>query len=137
MPLVVDWNAWPLALVAQPHDTRLWFTRGDQPLPQLASNFDSYASSLPRADAAARQPSSEELRRHHVAMVPVAAKYIARRDADRTRLAFALIGLPVSSDDPHGQLALLGEFFENVSVGESQDVITAVRRMLSFIADHP
>jgi hypothetical protein len=134
---VVDWNAWPLALAARPHDTRVWFGRAEQSLPQLASSLDAYASSLPRADAVTRESSPEELRRYRFSMVAVAAKYIARRDAARTGLTFALIGLPVSPDDPHDQLAVLRELFESVSVGESQEVITAVRRMLRFIADDP
>jgi hypothetical protein len=115
---LVDWNAWPFALAAQPHDTVSWFSRADQPLPQLATTFDDYSSSLPGADAATSQPTPEELRRYHFRMVPVAAKYIARRDADRTGLAFALIGLTISSDDRHEQLARLQELFENVSVGD-------------------
>jgi hypothetical protein len=137
MPLVVDWNVWPLAFVARPHDTRLWFNRADQPLPDPGAAFDAYAASLPRADVTTPQPSPEELRRYHFSMVPIAAKYIARRDTDRTSLAFSLIGLPASSDDPPDQLARLRELFENVSVGESEDAITAVRGMLRFVADRP
>jgi hypothetical protein len=137
LPLLVDWRVWPLTLAAQPHDTALWFNRADQPLPQLATSFDAYSSSVPRADVASLQPTPEELRRYHFRMVPIAAKYIARRDADRTRLAFAQIGLPFSSDDPHDQVAQLQELFDNVSVGESPDAITAMRRMLRYVADLP
>jgi hypothetical protein len=135
MPLVVDWNVWPLRFAAQPHNTRLWFNRAGQPLPDPGRGFDAYASSLPRVDDAAWQPSSEEVRRFHFSMVPIAAKYIARRDTDRTKLAFSLVGLPMSLDDPRGQLAELGGLSEKVSVGESQDAITAVRTMLRVVAD--
>jgi hypothetical protein len=86
---------------------------------------------------AALQPTPEEVRQYRFRMVPVTAKYIARRDVDRTKLAFAQIGLSVSSDHPHDQLVLLRELFENVSVGESRNAITAVRRMLRFVADRP
>ena len=135
MPLLVDWNVWPLVFAAQPHDTRLWFNRTDQPLGDPDATFDAYASSLPRVDTPIREHSPEELRRYRFSMVPVAAKYIARRDAHRTTLAFALIGLPVTSDDPHDQVAVLRELFENVSLGESEEVTTAVRRMLRFVVD--
>ena len=84
LPLWVDWYLWPLSTARRPSDARALIERADLPPPAAKP----HAALLQQSRAAAPQAVVDRFADpvdFTVAMVPIAAKYIARRQPQKAR----------------------------------------------------
>jgi hypothetical protein len=103
LPIWVDLHVYPVSLARWPADCRVVFEA--RPVETSPMSFADLNSSGPRQPATAKTP--DEVRIAHLAMVPIAGKYIARRSAAASPMIRFLGGISEAGDDPGTQLRIL------------------------------
>jgi predicted nucleotidyltransferase len=129
LPVYVDWNLWPVSMAAHPSDTKLLFRRDDELVPDVSATFEDWATYERQPRPAPDEVTEDFLRHAHFGMVPIAAKYCARRDTERASQLLRGIGATAVPDSPTGQLDVTRERLAALSGGESDKAIAAVGRL--------
>jgi hypothetical protein len=138
LPLWVDWYVWPLSTARRPSDARVLVERAELPPPALKP----HAALLQRSRAADPRAVHDRFADpvdFTVAMLPIAAKYIARR---QPREASELLRL-LDRDAPHAfgvreQLAALRRILRRVErerPGAAVQAAAAVLDLTEQLAD--
>ncbi|MGQ0433474.1 MAG: nucleotidyltransferase domain-containing protein [Microthrixaceae bacterium] len=130
LPLYVDWNFWPMRMAGRPEGTAVIVDRSVRGLTHIPKPFEEWATYERQPRPAAHAVPPAFVRHAHFGMVPIAAKFVARRQ--RLKLAAMLAGIGGSSeipDSPSEEIAAVRERLRALSDGQSKDAIEAVERL--------
>lgn len=129
LPLYVDWNVWPRSMLGAPIDTQVLYEARHGAVPRVNDTFARWASyeRQPRPDAS--ELGDDALRHAHFGMVPIAAKFFARRRRDRLVGMLTGIGAQDVPESVQGEIAAVRERLAALSCGESPAAIEAVERL--------
>jgi hypothetical protein len=97
LPLWVDWYIWPLSTARRPGDARVLIERAELPPPAAKSHAALLQDSRAAHPQAVQDRFADPVD-FTVAMVPIAAKFIARRQPREARELLRLL----DRDAPHG-----------------------------------
>lgn len=109
LPLWVDWHLHPISRAAWPSDSKLLFEH--RPITRTSATFTTYLNTGEREPATPKTPAEERAMR--LALIPIAAKQIARHDLEAARTITFLGGPPVSDQDRAAQLAALHQLLDS------------------------
>jgi hypothetical protein len=103
LPLWVDWHVHPVSRASWPSDSAVLFER--RVITRTPATFTTYLNDGEREPATAKSLDDEQAMR--LALVPIAAKQIARRSPEAVRTIAFLCGPTVDQHDWSAQLAAL------------------------------
>jgi hypothetical protein len=127
LPLWTDWYVWPTTTAAVPADAVVVVARAGVPLPRSAQRFMPL---LDRKRTTATGKADRADPRFRLLAVMLAAKYLARRDADRLAHMLRLLALdPV--DAAHAPV-LLHSVLTPVGGAELRPAVTAATALLEL-----
>jgi hypothetical protein len=129
LPLRVDRYIYPVSWAAWPADSTVLFDR--RGLPRLDKTFSEYLATVEHEQAVPRSPA--EQRALQAALIPIAAKWIARRSPDTPR-AIAMVGGPkVANGTWESYLAVLRELLGTYAATENPALIAATSAYLDLV----
>jgi hypothetical protein len=130
LPIRADPYVCPAMRTRWPADSRVLFER--RAIERDTLSFDQLNASGPRQPATAK--TADEIRRTHLAYVPIAAKYIGRRSAYARQLIRFLRNMPEFSDpDPAAQLLTLRQLPASLSRPSLARLADAVTSYLDLV----
>lgn len=128
LPIGVDWYVYPASLAAWPRDCQV--VDGPDVAPSTEEPFSAWNGRGPRNEPIATAAGGATLAR--LAMVPIAAKYIARRSsAAGEMLEFLGVGAP--SLEPRAQVEALQRLVSERAAGCAPELVAAVSEFLSLV----
>ncbi len=137
LPLYVDWNFCPCSRAGLPVDTRPLFSRLSGPLPPSPATFAEWSRAVPNQPRpVVGEVEGEFLRHAHFGMVPIAAKFAARRN--RAKLVSLLIGIGANAvpEGVIGELSAIRERLVTLSAGEPAEAVSAVQALCDVVQAH-
>ncbi|WP_427886916.1 nucleotidyltransferase domain-containing protein [Kribbella sp. GL6] len=129
LPLWVDWHIHPLSLAYWPADSKLLFEH--HPIRRTPATFNTYLNEGPREPATPKTATEQHALR--IALIPIAAKQVARRSPDAPQTIQFLGGPPTTT--PQSQLAALYQLLDELQTPETHASVTAARSYLTLL-DH-
>ncbi|GAA1575283.1 MULTISPECIES: nucleotidyltransferase domain-containing protein [Kribbella] len=127
LPLWVDWHVHPLSLASWPSDSTILFEH--HPIRRTPATFATYLNEGPREPATPKTPAEQHAMR--IALIPIAAKQVARRSPDAPHTIQFLGGPPTTT--PHTQLAALHQLLDDLTTPENHPSLTAARTYLTLL----
>ncbi|GAA3132547.1 putative nucleotidyltransferase [Kribbella aluminosa] len=107
LPLWVDWHVHPVSHASWPSDSTLLFEH--RPIRRTTATFTTYLNAGEREPATPKTPAEQHAMR--IALIPIAAKQIARHSPDATH-TIQFLGGPPTTDRP-AQLAALRQLLNS------------------------
>ncbi|NUS00537.1 MAG: nucleotidyltransferase domain-containing protein [Kribbellaceae bacterium] len=128
LPLWVDWHLHPISHAAWPSDSKLLFEHC--PVARTPATFTAYLNTGEREPATPKTPAEEQAMR--LALIPIAAKQIARHDPEAARTITFLGGPPVGDQDRPAQLAALHQLLDTFESLHTES-LAAARAYLALL----
>jgi hypothetical protein len=130
LPLRVDQYAYPVSWAAWPADSSVLFDR--RGLGRLDVTFAEYLDTVDHEQAVPKSPA--ERRALQAALIPIAAKWIARRSPDTPRM-IELVGGPAAADPAwQSYLEILRDLLSKHTASVNLELIAATRAYLDLVA---
>lgn len=137
LPLYVDWNFWPRSRAGLPADTRSLFSRPATWLQPTAATFAEWSQTIPRQPRPATDEVDSEVLRHaRFGMVPIAAKYAARRNRAKLVALLTGIGAAAVPEGSVGEMATVRERLAALSANEPSEAVSAVQTLCDAVRTH-
>lgn len=132
LPLYVDWNLWPVSIGVTATNTSTLFERRPGLLPAVETTIEEWWNGLERQRVPGGAASSPESLAHfQFGMLPIAAKYCARRSVDERLLQ--LIGAAEQpSHGPEDLLAIRRRLAE-LAPRQSRAAVAAIERLCDTV----
>lgn len=130
LPLYVDWNFWPLRMAGRPEGTAVIVDHSVRGLAHVPKPFEEWATYERQPRPAVHDVSPAFVRHAHFGMVPIAAKFVARRQ--RPKLVAMLAGIGGGSEIPESpseEIAAVRERLRALSEGQSKDAVEAIESL--------
>jgi predicted nucleotidyltransferase len=129
LPLHVDWHIYPRSQAAWVADAKVIFDR--QGLHRLDDTFREHQDKRERQPAAPRAANAHRLLQ--VSLLPVAAKYVARRSPDAARMVEFVGGPYVPQAAPAEHLAILRRLLVQYRDDAPEEMLAPVSRYLDLV----
>jgi hypothetical protein len=110
LPLWVDWHVHPVSRASWPSDSAVLFER--RAIGPTSATFTTYLNQGEREPATAKSAADEQAMR--LALVPIAAKQVARRSPEAIHTITFLGGPPVPASDHRAQVAALHQLLDKL-----------------------
>lgn len=128
LPVGVDWYVYPRAIAAWPADCAV--QRDGAGIQRVIEVFAEWNDRGPRGAPPHASPTVE--RRARLAMVPIAAKYIAR-GSERAAPLVASLNAKCQTTDPAEMVAALDRLVDQIASSSPAHVVAAIRRYLAYV----
>jgi hypothetical protein len=128
LPVGVDWYVYPRAIAAWPADCAV--QRESAGIRRVSEVFAEWNGRGPRGAPRHTSPTVE--RQARLAMVPIAAKYIAR-GSERAAPLLASLHAQCEHTDPAEMVAALERLVDQVASSSPAHVVAAIRRYLAYV----
>lgn len=129
LPLWVDWHIHPMTLARWPSDSVVLFEQ--QAIGRTPAGFTAYLNQGEHEPATPKSSADEEALR--LALMPIAAKQIARRSPEAARTIAFLGGPLLADDDRRGQLAALHDLLDELETFARPESLAAGRAYLRLL----
>jgi predicted nucleotidyltransferase len=137
LPLYVDWNFWPCSRSGLPADTQPLFSRRPSLLTPTRTTFARWSAEIPKqCRPSPGEVDREALRHARFGMVPIAAKYVARRNRDKLVSLLTGIGSEPVPGGAAAELSVVRERLGALSPSETPEAVSAVRALCDVVRDH-
>jgi hypothetical protein len=135
LPLYVDWNLWPLSIGRAASNTSTLFERRPGLLPVIESTIEEWWDGLERQRVPGGSASTPEALAHfQFGMLPIAAKYCARRSvSERLFDLIGVVGPPKHS--PEGLVAIRRRLAE-LAPRQSPRAAAAIERLCDTVESY-
>jgi predicted nucleotidyltransferase len=131
LPLRVDLYVYPVSWAAWPADSTVLFDR--RGLPRLALTFAEYLDTAEHEEAVPKSPAERAALR--TALIPIAAKWIARRSPDTARM-IELVGGPAAAEGTWADyLTILRDLLGQHPATEDPALIAATHAYLDLVSE--
>jgi predicted nucleotidyltransferase len=135
LPLYVDWNLWPLSTGVAASNTRTLFERTPELLPEVETTIEEWWDGLDRQRVPGGSASTPEALAHfQFGMLPIAAKYYARRSVNERLLG--LIGVAGPPSDGPEDLAAIRTRLAELAPRQSPAAVAAVELLCDTVEAH-
>jgi predicted nucleotidyltransferase len=131
LPLWVDWHIHPMSRASWPSDSAVLFERRE--ISRTPAGFTAYLNQGEHEPAIPKSSPDEEALR--LALVPIAAKQVARRSPEAAQTIAFLGGPLLADDDSHGQLAALHNLLDELETLDRPESLAAGRSYLRLLRD--
>lgn len=130
LPLWVDWHIHPMSRANWPSDSAVLFER--HAISRTPAGFTAYLNQGEHEAATPKSSAAEQALR--LALVPIAAKQIARRSPEAAQTIAFLGGPQVADDDWLGQLAALRDLLDELETVGRPESLAAGRAYVRLVA---
>jgi predicted nucleotidyltransferase len=139
LPLYVDWNLWPVPIGVTASNTSTLFERRPGLLPSVGITIEEWWDGLERQRVPGGSACTPDALAHfQFGMLPIAAKYCARRSVDERQLALIGADQPPSTD-PEEHLVAIRSRLAELAPRQPRAAVAAIERLCdtveSYLAD--
>jgi hypothetical protein len=132
LPLYVDWNLWRLSIGVAASNTRTLFERRPGLLPEVETTIEEWWDGLDHQRVPGGSASTPEALAHfQFGMLPIAAKYYARRSVNERLLG--LIGVDGPPSDGPEDLAAIRRRLVELAPRQSPAAVAAVELLCDTV----
>jgi Nucleotidyltransferase domain len=129
LPLWVDWHVHPMSRASWPSDSTVLFER--RAIGRTPATFTAYLNHGEHERATAKTSADEAAMR--LALIPIAAKQVARRSPDAAQTIAFLGGVPVTGADRQAQVAALRQLLDDFETLGRSDSLAAARAYVDLL----